>query len=330
MKWYPWLTEPYKNLVSQYSSGREHHALLLHIPEMYGEALLVNAVGRWLMCLDPQGEKTCGHCRGCQLMNAGTHPDWYEILPENNKSTLGVEQIRQLTDKLYEHAQQGGIKAVWLPNAELLTDAAANAILKTLEEPPARTYFMLGCREPNKLLATIRSRCLYWPLLNPKESYSVQWLTKHYENLPRQNLMSALRLSGGSPLKAFNLLDEGLWLQRTALCEALIESISQKDLLALLPELSQDNVIERLNWILSLFMDAIKYKQGARDYIANLDQTALITRLAAVFDNIALQRISAQWLMCRRQLLTVSGVNRELLLTNLLLQMEANYFTSVP
>lgn len=329
MKWYPWLTAPYKELIAQYRSGRDHHALLLHVPEEYGEELLISAVGRWLMCLQSHGEKTCGQCRGCQLMSAGTHPDWYEVIPENNKSTLGVEQIRKLMDKLYEHAQQGGAKVVWLPNAELLTDSAANALLKTLEEPPSQTYFILGCREPNKLLATIRSRCLYWPLVNPNESYSSQWLSKHYNGLSQQNLITALRLSSGSPLKSFNLLETKHWQQRLSLCNALINAVAQKDLLTFLPELNQDNVIERMDWTLMLFMDAIKRQQNAEDYIANLDQLSLIIKLTDFFDSLSLQQICRQWLACRHQLLTVSGINKELLLTNLLIQIEANYLNSV-
>lgn len=326
MKWYPWLTKPYKDLVAQYTSDRSHHALLLHIPEQFGEELLVNALGRWLMCLHPQGEKTCGQCRGCQLMSAGTHPDWYEVIPENNKSTLGVEQIRQLTDKIYERSQQGGVKAVWLPDATLLTDSAANALLKTLEEPPENTYFLLGCHEPAKLLATIRSRCLYWPLLCPNESYGSQWLAREYPQVDKQNLITALRLSNLSPLKAYNLLDAKYWQQRLDLANAFSSAVHQKDFLSLLPELNQDNAPERLNWCLSLFTDAMKRRQNAGDYIANQDQLLLIERLAGTFDSLALQKIIRQWLSCRRQLMTIAGVNKELLLTNLLVNTEKSCF----
>lgn len=109
-------------------------------------------------------------------MLAGNHPDYHVLAPEKGKSSLGIEPIRQVIETLYAHAQQGGAKVIWLPQAEQLTEAAANALLKTLEEPPEKTYFLLGCREPSRLMATLRSRCLYWHLASPDEQLSLQWL----------------------------------------------------------------------------------------------------------------------------------------------------------
>src|SRR5476651_1796043 len=131
MTWYPWLSAPYRQLVGQYQSGRGHHAM---------------------------------------LMIAANHPDWHVLMPEKGKNSLGVDPVRQLIETLYNYSQQGGAKVVWVPEAELLTEAAANALLKTLEEPPAKTYFLIGCRETSGLLATLRSRCFYWHLPTPDEN----------------------------------------------------------------------------------------------------------------------------------------------------------------
>lgn len=68
-------------------------------------------------------------------MQAGTHPDYYALSPEKGKSALGIDAVRDVNEKLYEHARLGGAKVVWISDAALLTDAAANALLKTLEEP---------------------------------------------------------------------------------------------------------------------------------------------------------------------------------------------------
>lgn len=92
-------------------------------------------------------------------MQAGTHPDYYTLAPEKGKNMLGIDAVREVTEKLNEHARLGGAKVVWVTDAALLTDAAANALLKTLEEPPAETWFFLATREPERLLATLRSRC---------------------------------------------------------------------------------------------------------------------------------------------------------------------------
>lgn len=106
-----------------------------------GDDALIYALSRYLMCQQPEGHKSCGQCRGCQLMQAGTHPDYYSLLPEKGKSTLGVDAVREVSEKLYEHSRLGGAKVVWIPDAAQLTDAAANALLKTLEEPRHRPGF---------------------------------------------------------------------------------------------------------------------------------------------------------------------------------------------
>lgn len=140
MKWYPWLRPDFEKLVASYQAGRGHHALLIQALPGMGDDALIYALSRYLMCQQPEGHKSCGHCRGCQLMQA-EHPDYYSLLPEKGKSTLGVDAVREVTEKLYEHSRLGGAKVVWIPDAAQLTDAAANALLKTLEEPPAQTWF---------------------------------------------------------------------------------------------------------------------------------------------------------------------------------------------
>lgn len=141
MKWYPWLRPDFEKLVASYQTGRGHHALLIQALPGMGDDALIYALSRYLMCQQPEGHKSCGQCRGCQLMQAGTHPDYYSLLPEKGKSTLGVDAVREVSEKLYEHSRLGGAKVVWIPDAAQLTDAAANALLKTLEEPPAQTWF---------------------------------------------------------------------------------------------------------------------------------------------------------------------------------------------
>lgn len=138
MKWYPWLRPAYEQLVANHQAGRGHHALLVHALPGMGDDSLIYALGRWLMCQQPDGQKSCGQCRACQLMQAQTHPDYYLIEPEKGKATLGIDAIREVTEKLYDRARLGGAKVVWIKDAAQLTEAAANALLKTLEEPPEK------------------------------------------------------------------------------------------------------------------------------------------------------------------------------------------------
>lgn len=321
MNWYPWLNTPYRQLVRQYATGRGHHALLLHAVTGNGDVALAYGLSRWLICQRRNGEKSCGECHSCRLMLAGNHPDYHVLSPEKGKSILGIEPIRQVIVTLYSHAQQGGAKVIWLAQAEQLTEAAANALLKTLEEPPDKTYFLLGCREPSRLLATLRSRCLYWHLASPDEQLSLLWLSRLTPGNPIEHL-TALRLHDGAPIAAKNLLQPERWQQRNALCVALCAALPQHDMLSLLPMLNREDVAERIHWLCALLVDAMKWQQGAQGYVLNQDQQPLVQQLASRLSSSSLLQIVQQWLTCRHQILSVVGVNRELLLTEQLLGWE--------
>lgn len=313
MNWYPWLNAPYRQLLAQHQSGRGHHALLLHAIDGMGEASLVYALARWLLCQNPQGEKSCGECHACRLMMAGTHPDWHVLQPEKGKTTLGIEPVRQLIERLQSHAQQDGAKLVWIARCEQLSEAAANALLKTLEEPPAQTYFLLGTREPAQLMATLRSRCFHLYLAPPAEAISLRWLG---QQLPGETMAqrAALRLCAGAPVAALALLQPPRWAQREALCQALAQVLESRRWLDLLSVLNHEDSAERLGWLCALLLDALKLRHGVTDSIANGDHAPLISRLADEHAESDLQRLLQAWIACRHLLLATPGVNRELML----------------
>ncbi|MGM3176159.1 DNA polymerase III subunit delta' [Dickeya lacustris] len=321
MEWYPWLNAPYRQWLAEHQAGRGHHAVLLHASEGMGEASLVYALSRRLLCQHPEGGKSCGRCHDCQLMRAGTHPDWHSVIPEKGKQSLGVDQVRSVLEQVYQRSRQGGVKIIWLAQAELLTEAAANALLKTLEEPPAQSYFLLGCREPGRLLATLRSRCLYRHLDVPDEVQAIQWLRArgHGDEAACQ---TALRLNHGAPLAADMLLQPERWKVRAQLCQLLSSSVRSHDALSLLAALHHDDVCERIHWVCSILLDALKGHHQAWDHVINRDQLTLIAQCRTAMSEALLHYSLRCWLACRHQLLSVTGVNRELLLTSMLLDWE--------
>ena len=121
-------------------------------------------------------------------MQAGTHPD-YALSPR--RATRWVDAVRDVNEKLYEHARLGGAKVVWISDAALLTDAAANALLKTLEEPPENTV-LPRLRGAARLLTTLRSRCRLHHLAPPFEPYALAPLEREV-SLPQESLLTALR-----------------------------------------------------------------------------------------------------------------------------------------
>lgn len=320
MRWYPWLRSDYEQLVASYQAGRGHHALLVHALPGMGDDALIYALSRYLLCQHPEHSKSCGHCRGCQLMQAGTHPDYYLLAPEKGKTALGIDAVREVSEKLYEHARLGGAKVVWIQDAAQLTDAAANALLKTLEEPPKETWFFLGCREPARLLATLRSRCRLHHLAPPAENYSSTWLGREI-SAPHETIISALRLCGGSPGAAETLLQADNLAPRQVLCQSLAQSLESGDWLSLLSVLNHDRAAERLHWLGTLLLDALKTQHGAT-LLTNMDAAVLVQQLARHLHSARLHACLHAIVECREQLITVVGVNRELLLTDLLLRIE--------
>jgi len=293
MKWYPWLRPHFEQLVNSYQSGRGHHALLIQsLPGMGDDA----------------------------LMQAETHPDYYALEPEKGKTTLGIDAVRAVSEKLYERARLGGAKVVWLKDAAQLTEAAANALLKTLEEPPENTWFLMACREPGRLLATLRSRCRLHHLSVPQEAWAISWLAREVTT-SQEAALSALRLCGGAPAAALALLQPVVQTQREQLSQALGAVLDSGDWLSLLPVLNHEQAPDRLHWLAALLLDALKIQQGA-NLLSNVDAWPLVNRLAQRLPGVALRAILHDVCQCREQLLSVTGLNRELVLSDLLLTIE--------
>ena len=102
-------------------------------------------------------------------MAAHSHPDFHVLASQEGKD-IGVDQVRAINEVVSQHAQQNGNKLVYIQDAERLTEAAANALLKTLEEPRPNTYFLLQTEPSSSLLATIYSRCQVWNVPLPTEA----------------------------------------------------------------------------------------------------------------------------------------------------------------
>ncbi len=143
--------------------GRPAHALLFEGPVGVGKSTLASAVAATLACLRPNGAESdrpgdaCGSCRSCLALARGEHPDVARV--EAQGRTIKIEQVRALAPRLRYEPVLGRHKVVLLLEADRMGEEAANALLKTLEEPPSRTHFLLVSSRPQLLLDTIRSRC---------------------------------------------------------------------------------------------------------------------------------------------------------------------------
>lgn len=139
-------------------TARLPHALLFTGPEGVGKYCVARALVAWMQC-EQRADDACGVCRACRQVAAGTHPDVQLVTVAAGKKEIGVDRIREVKRFMQLRPVQAGAKLVILDEAHRLTVAAQNALLKTLEEPPAHSFLILVVHNADVLLPTVRSRC---------------------------------------------------------------------------------------------------------------------------------------------------------------------------
>ncbi|MBI5258633.1 MAG: DNA polymerase III subunit delta' [Burkholderiales bacterium] len=222
----PWLAEA----LAGARALQRSHALLLHGPAGGGHLQLAGLLAQAWLCEDP-AHAPCGRCGSCHLVRARSHPDLLVVVPQAVRVQLGwqgeeegatkpeakpsrdirVEQVRQAIDWTHQTSGRGRGKALVLHPADAMNTASANALLKTLEEPPAGLRLLLTSADPERLLPTVRSRCQKLRLALPAADQAAAWLREQGLAEPEP----LLALASGSPLEALGWAEEGLdaaWL----------------------------------------------------------------------------------------------------------------------
>jgi DNA polymerase-3 subunit delta' len=217
---YPWLAGIYDDILLRIATQQLHHGLLFVADEGVGESYLLEAIAKALLCekvahqpisTSDQVRESCGNCKSCLLFDAHSHPDLKKIL--SDKPSIGVDSIRNANEFVTTTSQLLGNKVVIIDDIHLMTEAASNSLLKTLEEPSNNTYILLSTNQPAKLLATIKSRCEKIRISLPDESDSIDWLKKQInEQVNGQSIdgasanLAGLRAYSGSPINYLQAL----------------------------------------------------------------------------------------------------------------------------
>ncbi|MEZ5462171.1 DNA polymerase III subunit delta' [Dokdonella sp.] len=251
MKLQGWLGEHWRVLATRLQRNELPHAVLICGDAGLGKRSLANALASAALCEARQADgHACGICKSCQLLTAGSHPDHilvgFEARDDGKlRSEITVEQIRQLSQRLSLSTQYGGLQIVIIDPADKMNTSAANALLKTLEEPSASTVIVLVSDHPAHLSATIRSRCQRIELKVPERARAMEWLVEQGISieLAEQALESAL----GNPGEALGAIsNEVLGLRGECARDLLELNTARTSALTVADAWAADRPAERL------------------------------------------------------------------------------------
>ncbi|USH03610.1 DNA polymerase III subunit delta' [Grimontia kaedaensis] len=319
-KLYPWHQEIWQNWQQLLGQDRLHHALLLSAPKGSGKIELAAILAKTILCKNGVTEP-CGMCHSCQLFDADTHPDFHWLKPESEGKQLGVDAVRAGNQYAWETSQLGGQRVILIQNADRMGEAAANALLKTLEEPPSHCHFILLSQSMDTMLPTVVSRCNKWKPKLPEETVVKRWVEGElFESVPLQ----VLRINRGAPLAAKAFIEDGSVGKHKALVDAFADFVSKKQGLFSVTDLIVKAQQEGLQWLSFLMLDIIKVQQGSEEAIVHCDDMKTVQNLASALPQakvmsqlMALNRLKAE-------LSKHTGLNSELLISRWLSEFTAS------
>ncbi|HEY5998625.1 MAG TPA: DNA polymerase III subunit delta', partial [bacterium] len=206
--------------------GAVHPAYLFTGLPGVGKRLLALELARAWLCHAEMGAP-CGACPSCRAVGGDAHPDWLLVAPEKEKEkrkSIGVEQVRNFGAWLWQTPARGSRKAALIDPADALTAEAANALLKTLEEPPPGRVVVLVASRPGALPPTVRSRCQQVAFGPLAEEEVAEVLRRN--GWPAQAARQAAALADGSPGAALTR-DAKAWQESAETVRSLLEALAR-------------------------------------------------------------------------------------------------------
>ncbi len=288
-------SRPLGLLAGSIARGTLPPSLLFAGPEGVGKRLAAQAVAEALNCLSPRGRDACGSCSACRRIARGSHPDVLAIEPPEVGSTK-IEVVRPAIAAAAYRPFEGRCRVVIVNEADRLTEDAANALLKSLEEPPGGTVFILVTARPEVLLPTIRSRCSQLRFGRLSASDVARFLIER-QGMEAEEAHAVAAVADGSPGRA---LDAGTRAYRDGRAAALstLRAVSASaspktrlqaaaGLMAGKPSSAgeRDELATRIAMLASLLRDVALVAYGGRgDQLANADLADDLTTLGSAFD----------------------------------------------
>ncbi len=294
----PWLEGHLGQLIRLVGSGQTPSGLLVTGPKGVGKGTLIRAFLQRMACTEAaEGLLGCGRCNGCRSFLGDTHPEILEVAPDTPGKEILVDSIRSVIEFL-SLSHSGPVRSVFIEPAEAMNVNAANALLKTLEEPPGGAMILLAAAQPARLPATIRSRCRLLRVPVPQRALVRNWLTPFEQD--ELGADAALAACLDRPLEARALLDDEAaqvaWRSDRTALESLLHSQSPFPVVQRFLECDLTSLLPRLQRLLVSVQHYLI--QGEMDAFARLFGSDLLGPFAATLgmrETAAVYQDSLQW-----------------------------------
>lgn len=301
----PWHDGALRQIITTLLGSDDLPVICLQAPSGYGADISAQHLAATLLC-QLEDFAACGECDACTLKAAGTHPDYYSLCAQSDE-TIKVDQVRAALPKLYQQSYLGGFKILLISPADRLNRAAANCLLKTLEEPPSHTLIILVLERSQRIPATLLSRVRKYHLPMPSTAELHSWLCQFSQD--ERQIDTALMLTDQVPMAALSLLND---LTQQARYQAMHEFLTAANarvgdigaVKACLDEPLTDTV-DKLGRALAQQLKTILQAGG------RAAQSPEVIHYFAYYDKL---------LSIQKKLAQATGLNQQLLLETLLLE----------
>lgn len=324
----PWLTPLYNHLVENDQAGRLAHALLFTGSAGLGKFKLANKIAKYQLCSNKLSDSACGQCHSCHLFEAQNHLDFHLLQSENNKA-IGIESVRSLINSLNERPHLGDSKVVVIKDAQLLSIAAANALLKTLEEPQGNSYLILLARTHHQLMPTLYSRVQHTHIHAPNDKQLLAWLALQQVSVSDKGVLRQFQNSPLVLLNYLNALQAGDAEDERRNCiEGLFSLLNRAEKIFDFSQFMTQNVETRLQLLFFMFHELHKIKLTSLPLKDDAIYAFALPQLQIWSDRLSLKSLRylcSEILKVRSLLIEHTGLKKELLISALLIKIKNEF-----
>jgi DNA polymerase III subunit delta' len=272
---FPWHASAWERISARIRQACLAHGILISGARGLGKAHLAYYLAQTVLC-EQSGVAPCGVCPSCHWVQAGTHPDFRVVAPEEEGKAIGVDAIRDLITFFGLKAQRAKKVAIIDP-ADRLTESAANSLLKTLEEPPGDALIILLTANHATLLPTVKSRCQHYSMGSISPADASAWLMSE----EKSEAVPLLPACDYAPLEALRLVEQGKHVTRSAwLGDVWAVAEGQADPIATAERWSKEDLSLLLVWLGSCLVDAITLAADPARCALNQDFAVALGSLA--------------------------------------------------